>query len=328
MRRQARPGSSDPSLVRELRPGRLAVDGDPATELLFNRLSAEDVAEIERQIEAHEMFRELRATVVDNEAERRRLLLHLGMVLGVEAVVERAGLLTAFPPEDVHAMARGPLAAAGALYEADMVASALLSGGVDPSSLRAALDFGCSSGRVVRVLQAAYPSIEWHGCDPNAAAVQWAGANLPRIDFFASGNEPPLPLADGALDFVYAISIWSHFEPGLGLRWFDEMHRLLSPGAYLMFTTHGLTSIDHFCASGVRSAEQSNEIRDAMYASGAWYKAEFGKKGDWGVVNPDWGTAFLSPEWVLTNLLPRWQILTFAPGRNHDNQDVYLMRRV
>jgi SAM-dependent methyltransferase len=317
--------SSD--LVRQLRPGQLAVDGDPVTRTLFDRLDADDVAEIEGRIERDEMSRALHGTVTE-DAEMRRLLLHLGVSLGVGAAHEKTGLLTALPPEDVHAMARGPMAAAGALYEADMVVSALLSAGVDPLTLRSALDFGSSSGRVVRVLQAAYPNVCWHGCDPNTEAIQWASEHLPAIEFFASTNEPPLPLADGALDLVYAISIWSHFEPALGLRWFEEMYRLLAPGTYLMFTTHGLTSIDHFHAGGVRSTGQSAEIREAMYSSGAWYKAEFGERGDWGVVNPQWGTAFVSPEWVLTNLLPRWQVLAFAPGRNHGNQDVYLVRRV
>lgn len=324
-----RPGrrKQGPSLVRQLRPGALPVDGDPVTKRLFERLDAADVAEIEGRIASDPGSQELRDTVTD-EAEMRRLLLHLGVSLGIGPAYEKTGLPTARPPEDVHAMARGPMAAAGALYEADMVASALLSASIDPATLRAGLDFGSSSGRVVRVMRAAYPEVSWHGCDPNGAAVEWAGANLPGIEFFASTNEPPLPLADGALDFIYAISIWSHFEPALGLRWFEEMHRLLAPGSHLMFTTHGLTSIDHFHANGIRSAEQSTEIREAMYSSGAWYKAEFGEKGDWGVVNPQWGTAFLSPEWVLTNLPPRWQVLAFAPGRNHDNQDVYLLRRV
>lgn len=326
-RRPGRRERGAESFVRELRPGLLPVDGDPVTKLLFDRLDPADVAAIEGVIAGDPGSQALRDTVTD-EAETRRLLLHLGVFLGVGPAYEKTGLPTPRPPEDVHAMARGPIAAAGALYEADMVASALLSAGIDPATLRAGLDFGSSSGRVVRVLHAAYPNVSWHGCDPNTGAIEWASGHLPAINFFASTNEPPLPLADGALDFIYAISIWSHFEPALGLRWFDEMHRLLAPGAYLMFTTHGLTSIDHFLANGVRSAEQSGEIREAMYASGAWYKGEFGETGDWGVVNPDWGTAFFSPEWALTNLLPRWQVLAFAPGRNHDNQDVYLLRRV
>jgi len=131
----------------------------------------------------------------------------------------------------------------------------------------------------------------------------------------------------GTLDLAYAISIWSHFAPGLGLSWFQEMHRLIRPGGHLVCTTHGLTSVAHDAAGG-RSQEQSEEILDALYRQGSWYASEFGEEGDWGVVNPDWGTAFLSPEWLLTQLCPRWRVLEFAPGRNQDNQDVYVLQRV
>lgn len=44
--------------------------------------------------------------------------------------------------------------------------------------------------------------------------------------------------------------------------------------------------------------------------------SKFGEGGDWGVVNPDWGTAFLSPEWMLTHLCPRWRVLELAPATN------------
>jgi hypothetical protein len=63
-------------------------------------------------------------------------------------------------------------------------------------------------------------------------------------------------------------------------------------------------------------------------SQGWWYAPEFGEEGDWGVVNPDWSTAFLSPEWMLTQLCPRWRVLEFAPGRNQENQDVYVLQRV
>ena len=53
---------------------------------------------------------------------------------------------------------------------------------------------------------------------------------------------------------------------------------------------------------------------------------EFGETGDWGVVNPAWGSAFVSPEWLLSKLCPTWRVLEFAPGRNQVNQDVYVLQ--
>jgi SAM-dependent methyltransferase len=224
-------------------------------------------------------------------------------------------------------MARGPLAAGGGLYEADLTVDALTSVGVEMSELIRALDFGCSSGRVVRVLAAAYPDVEWHACDPNGPAIAWASENLPGINFFTNSDVPPLALSDASLDLAYAISIWSHFSPELGVRWFEEMRRVLRPQGKLVLTTHGSSSIAYYATHELRTPEQSREIADSLYHRGWWYAAEFGEEGDWGVVNPDWGTAFISPEWLLAQLCPCWRILEFAPGRNQGNQDVYVLQR-
>jgi SAM-dependent methyltransferase len=317
----------DPArFVRELTPGRLACEQGLATELLHRRLSDTDIAAVEQLIKDTPGAWEHYGAAPEGAA-RRHVLLAFGVWLGAQNLVEKTGLTDAQPPEGIHVMARGPLSAAGGLYEADIVVDALTGAGVDMRDVRAGLDFGCSSGRVTRTLQAAYPDARWHGCDPNAPAIEWAAANLPGIEFFVNDNAPPLPLADGSLDMVYAISIWSHFAPGLGLGWFEEMHRLIRPGGHLVCTTHGLTSVAHSAANG-RSEEQVEEILDSLYRQGSWYAPEFGEEGDWGVVNPDWGTAFLSPEWLLTHLCPRWRVLEFAPGRNQENQDVYVLQRV
>ncbi|HEY5262595.1 MAG TPA: class I SAM-dependent methyltransferase [Solirubrobacteraceae bacterium] len=313
--------------AREFGPGHLAGDPTGASHALYNRLDAEDIAEVERLIDATPELRALYEAQSD-VATRRHMILSFGTWLGAPAVTHKCGLPAAQPPEDIHVMARGATAAAGGLYEADMVFDALAGVGADIATMRSALDFGCSSGRVVRVLAALHPHVEWHGCDPNDPAIAWAGENLPGIEFFASGDAPPLPLADGSLDLAYAISIWSHFAPTLGLRWFEEMHRVIRPGGHLVFTTHGLTAVGYYAMLSLRTPHQSDEILGALYRRGHWYAPEFGERGDWGVVNPDWGTAFLTPEWILTQLCPRWRVLEFAPGRNQDNQDVYVLQRV
>ena len=45
--------------------------------------------------------------------------------------------------------------------------------------LIAGRNFGCSSGRVVRVLQAAFPQTRWYGCDPLESSINWAKRHLP-----------------------------------------------------------------------------------------------------------------------------------------------------
>src|SRR5207302_2008718 len=96
-------------------------------------------------------------------------------------------------------------------------------------------------------------------------AIEWASRNLQPVEFFTSPAEPPLELDDGSLGLAFAISIWSHFEPPLGLRWFEEMHRVLRPGGHLVFTTHGFAAIAHYASNGERSLEQLAEISRALY---------------------------------------------------------------
>lgn len=314
------------ALAREFPVGSLGCEAQSVSRLLYERLSTAEVAEAARLIAASPELQDLPLDTPDPGLQRH-LTLHLGMWLGLDSIAEKTGLRPDQPPEAVHSMARGPLATAGGLYEADLIGDSLRSAGAQIEDIRCGLDFGCSSARVVRVLAAAFPNVRWIGCDPNEPAISWARDNLPGIEFFVSGDRPPLALEPRSLDLAFAISIWSHFEPQLGLRWFDEMHRLLRPSGHLVFTTHGPTSVAWYAANELRSPRQCEEIKEALYSRGWWYAPEFGKQGDWGVVNPAWGTSFLSPEWLLTELCPRWRVLEFAPGRNAWNQDVYVLER-
>jgi SAM-dependent methyltransferase len=313
--------------ARELPLGYLGVHETEASRRLYDRLDATDVAAVERQIAEHPELLRMYESPKDPGA-RRHMLLAFGVHLGAKPVLEKAGLSAAQPPEEVHAMARGPVAAAGGLYEADLISDALGGIGVELAEVERALDFGCSSARVLRVLSAAYPQVGWRGCDPNGPAVAWAGEQFPAIDFFQSGNVPPLPLEEDSFDFVYAISIWTHFSPQLALRWFEEIRRVLRPGGHFVLTTHGFTSVAHYAEEGLRTPRQAEAIVGSLYRHGSWYLPEFGAEGDWGVVNPDWGTTFLSPEWMLAQLCPRWRVLDFAAGRHMRNQDVYVLQSV
>jgi SAM-dependent methyltransferase len=224
-------------------------------------------------------------------------------------------------------MARGSLAAGGSTYYGDLVADALHTAGLDPASARRALDFGCSSGRVVRVLAAAYPEVEWHGCDPIPDAIQWARENLPSIAFEVSPEQPPLPYEDGAFDFVFAISIWSHFGELAAVAWLEEMRRLIRPGGLIALTTAGMWTLAHDYELGLRRAEQLSVALASLYQRGFWFKDEFGEGGDHGISNPDWGTAFMTPEWLLARATPNWRLALFAPGRVEDAQDLYVLER-
>jgi SAM-dependent methyltransferase len=300
------------------------LDAAPVTDLLYERLTDVDVAAVEERLSPAEQALWETATAQD----RRRLALAFAAHHELGPALERTGLSAAMPDPGVHSMASGPAAAGGSTYYADLVADSLTASGLALDDVRQALDFGCSSGRVVRVLAAAFPDIEWYGCDPIPDAIEWASANLPGIDFRLSGDRPPLPYDDEAFDAVFAISIWSHFAEQAALDWLAEMRRILRPGGRLVLTTHGEQTMVHTAREGLRSQEQLDDVRASLVRDGYWYAAEFGEAGDHGVTSPEWGTAFLSTEWLAAKLTPQWRIALFRPGRVELNQDLYVLERV
>jgi SAM-dependent methyltransferase len=294
-----------------------------ATERLYARLSSADVAAVEERLEPAHRDKWLSA----EGPARRQLTLLYGVWYRVPGVLERTGLRPDEPPEHVHAMARGPLAAGGSSYDADMIAEAVEGAGTPMDEVRRALDFGCSSGRALRALAAAWPAIEWHGVDPNADAVAWASEHVPGASFGQSPTDPPLGFDGHAFDLVYAISIWSHFGEDAARRWLDEMHRLLRPGGLLVMTVHGYRSVEHAAEIGSRPPRQLEQIRRALYRTGFWFAPEFGEDGDHGVKHRDWGTSFMTAEWLTRQVAPRWLVANWAVGRNSGNQDVVTLIR-
>jgi SAM-dependent methyltransferase/glycosyltransferase involved in cell wall biosynthesis/GT2 family glycosyltransferase len=319
--------------ARSLGAGKLQEDRGRVTEIIYGRLNAARVPELERRIETDATPTGLTRTTVatvwrqmDREVDRKRLTLALGVYYGDPMVLEQTGLSAAMPGRDIHHLGDGPLAAGGSIYHADLVADALSSCGVELRAGMRILDFGCSSGRVVRVLANAYPEIEWHGCDPNAAAIAWAAENLAGIQFMTSPIRPPLNYERASFDAVYAISIWSHFAEEAALGWLDEIHRIVGPDGMLLVTTHGYNALAGTTGQELYSGRQREIVR-ALESSGYWFDPIFGEQGDDGIVDRGWGLSFLTSEWMLTRASPKWRVVGFAPGRNEGNQDVFVLER-
>jgi SAM-dependent methyltransferase len=311
------------AMLAQRRPPDYGDDLQAPSRTLSERLDAADMAEVARRLTADER------AVWDGttEAGRRRLALTLGAHHGVAAVLDKTGLAPDMPPDDVHSMVRSQIITGGDPWLADLVAGALARAGGTLPEGAAALDFGCSSARVVRFLAAWRPDMRWIGCDPNAEAIAWAQAHLPQLELFTSPQRPPLPLDAGSLNLAFAISIWSHFAEGAAHRWLEEMHRLLAPGGVLVFTAHGLGAIGHFVRHGALRHAEASAIARELNARGHAFRAVFGEHGDWGVVDPEWGQAYLTPEWLVRHALPRWRLLLYEPARLDGNQDLYVLER-
>lgn len=338
--RRRRPGASGagaahseergqaPGRIRALRPAPIPAIG-PATELLYARLTEDDIKAMLERLDAVQRA----AWEGADDSERKRLALAFALHHGVPGVAERTGLSAVTPPADIHAMTRGGAETGGSYYYADLVLETLAESGQTLGEGDHALDFSCSSGRVVRALAAAEPEVSWHGCDPNVGAIHWINDNVAGVEAFVSNTSPPLPFEAGELAAAFGISVWSHYSARAALAWFEEMHRVIRPGGHLIFTTHGLQACVWFSTN--RDPELDANLGAAwipetarrLYDQGHCFWDVFGTHGDWGVTSAEWGLAFFTPEWLLENVTPAWALTIFRIGRAQSNQDLFVLER-
>jgi SAM-dependent methyltransferase len=119
----------------------------------------------------------------------------------------------------------------------------LVANGVSLDQLRSLLDFGCGCGRVVRHWQA-LENTKVQGSDYNPKLVEWCRDALPFANFGVNRLEPPLPFSADELEFVYAISVFTHLPEELQDAWLAELERVLAPGGLLLITTKGRSWFD------------------------------------------------------------------------------------
>ena len=100
------------------------------------------------------------------------------------------------------------------------------------------LDFGSSSGRVLRHFANAKPRMTAFGVDLGLQGVEWARQHLhPAVTVVQGTVLPHLPFPDGHFDCIYAGSVFTHiadFEEA----WLLELSRVLSPEGFAVLTFH------------------------------------------------------------------------------------------
>ena len=303
-----------------------AMEPGPVSEHFFDRLGEDVVAEVERRLEGD-------AAQIWEHAEardRKPMAVALALHYDVPEAAERTGLNADMPPDDVHTMARGALATGGAYGVGDYVVEALSYAGLDLEAGTRILDFGCSSGRVCRVLAAAYPDVEWHGCDPMAEAVEWAQDHLSGATFEVSRQDPPLTYDTGHFDAAYAVSVWSHFAEDAAVAWFDEMHRIIRPGGVLVLTVQGWHTLHRLAVDRAWEKVDVERVAQDLYSHGFSFVDTFDDErgGDHGIKHPSWGWGFLTPAWLFRRLRGSWQVVDFNPGRVEGSQDLLTIRRL
>jgi SAM-dependent methyltransferase len=102
------------------------------------------------------------------------------------------------------------------------------------------LDFGCSSGRVLRHFDKERVAAGWdlYGVDIQARPIEWMRQHFPAHFRVCTGSTiPHLPFEDGYFDCIYGISVFTHIK-FLWDTWLLELRRVMKRGGLLIQTIH------------------------------------------------------------------------------------------
>lgn len=122
--------------------------------------------------------------------------------------------------------------------ERDAIERVLALHGVDVKATRSILDWGCSTGRVLRHFTDLPDRPSLWGCDIDEAAIEWGQRHLgERLRLFQSTLDPHLPVPDASFDIVYGISVFTHISHCIDT-WLMELRRVTRPGGAVLVTVH------------------------------------------------------------------------------------------
>jgi cyclopropane fatty-acyl-phospholipid synthase-like methyltransferase len=132
---------------------------------------------------------------------------------------------------------------------AEKLISALREAGKCVEDFSVILDFGCGCGRTLIWLVRQFPRQHFLGRDVDREAIEWCAANLPSADFSVNDRSPPLECRSMSIDFVYAISVFTHLDEELQRTWLSELYRILTPGGLVYSHFMGAKFGNHCPAS-------------------------------------------------------------------------------
>ena len=159
-----------------------------------------------------------------------------GNDLPLPAPVDRMG----YPVDDAEYIDMGR-------YDADLV-RAQIDKHLGLKRDLAIMDFGCSTGRVLRHFHSDHRTLGWqlYGVDIQARCIEWLRRNFPDEFIVYTGTVMPfLPFEDNSLDVIYGFSVFTHIKY-LWDAWLLELRRVLRPGGLLIQTIHTENAWDFY----------------------------------------------------------------------------------
>jgi len=98
------------------------------------------------------------------------------------------------------------------------------------------LDFGCGTGRILKLFLENHPTSNLFGVDPNKVVIQVAKSNCPGAHIVTSERIPEkFPLRE-QFDFIYSYSVFTHISEKIHLKCLEAFSKILKPEGLCLIT--------------------------------------------------------------------------------------------
>ncbi|MDX2142960.1 MAG: class I SAM-dependent methyltransferase [Rhodospirillaceae bacterium] len=262
---------------------------------------------------------------------------HWGHSVGVARDAKLAKLVPPLPPEKLRALTAAPDAPTflwTGLADLQTFMDVFARHGTAPAGRKLRVfDFGCGAGRMTRFL-GMMDAVEAHASEINPDMAKWCRENLKTVVTTKNEELPPLSFADGAFDFVYSMSIFTHLSEERTRPWLDEMARVLAPGGILAVTTHAHTALGIIKGSKVHQdmfgvdAAQTAELQTRLETERFIFLPYKFLTRTMAKVGSEYGNSFIHPAYIDA----KWntdtlEVLAHQPGGLRGWQDMVVLRR-
>jgi SAM-dependent methyltransferase len=187
------------------------------------------------------------------------------------------------------------------------------------------LEFGCGCGRIMRWMEDLGRRQTLVGTDIDAAAIEWASANLPFARFDVNEGLPPTRYSDGEFDLIINHSVFTHLDERYQDLWLAELQRMTAPEGLLVLSIHGEHAFEISESHIEADSRLRREWRPTLERQGILYIADDSYVGS---AFPDfYHTAFHAPWYVFEHWSQWFEVLAFLPRSSLDFQDQVVLRR-
>lgn len=185
---------------------------------------------------------------------------------------------------------------------------------------RAALDFGCGWGRIIRFFLKDLPPERLLGIDHSEEAVRVCQNTNKWCRFILIDPHAPTPLPKESFDLIYLYSVFSHLPEEMHWAWLKEFHRLLAPGGMLVATTRPRNFIE---LKVYTTTFQDVDAALAVYDNGQFCYESHGMNGRWSF----WGEACIPKSYVEKRWPELFDVCDYIDDRDACVQNVIVARK-